>query len=107
VITLGDELKVDTSQLADLGSQLAGVRDKLEQTGALVDTYQASIVSADVLAAVRGFDGHWGRGRRQIKEKADALASMLVDAAASYVQVDADLGDALTTDGSTVSATGH
>jgi hypothetical protein len=102
-----DKLKVDTDQLSTLGNQLAEVRDKLEQTANELDARQGDIGSPDVLEALRGFEDHWGRGRRQIKEKADALAQMLVDGADSYVEVDTALEDALTTDNSTTSATGH
>jgi len=91
------KLVVDTSQLSALGGQLGTVRDKLAATGAELDARAGSIGSPTVLDAFRAFEDHWGRGRRELTESADALAQMLTDSADSYLDVDGQLSDGLTT----------
>ncbi len=94
---MADRLVVDTAQLSTLGARLGTVRDKLASTGAELDARAGSIGSPTVLDAFRGFEDHWGRGRRELTESADALAQMLIDSANSYGEVDGKLSDGLTT----------
>lgn len=94
---MAGKLVVDTAQLSALGARLGTVRDKLATTGAELDARAGSIGSPTVLDAFRAFEDHWGRGRRELTESADALAQMLIDSANSYGEVDGKLSDGLTT----------
>ncbi len=103
---MAGRLVVDTQQLETLGLQLSRVREKLAQTRAELDSREASVGSPEVLAALRGFEDHWGRGRRELTESADALSQMLVDSATSYLTVDTDLSDGITSEPLAPSAPG-
>ena len=74
------------------------IRAAGENTAAQLTKHEPSIGAATVTGALHDFEDHWGRGRRQLKEKADALASMLTDAATNYLQTDTDLESNLTTE---------
>lgn len=101
-------LRVDTVQLDTLGTQLGNVRDRLADTRSELDAHEGAIGSNTVVDAVRGFEDHWARGRRELTESADALAQMVVDSAANYVDTDGQLATGLTsqsTDSGASSAT--
>ncbi|MBB2975120.1 hypothetical protein FHX49_000661 [Microbacterium endophyticum] len=95
---MAGRLVVDTQQLETLGVQLSRVREKLADTRAELDSRETSVGSPNVVGALRGFEDHWGRGRRDLTESADALSQMLVDSATSYLNVDTDLSDGITSE---------
>lgn len=101
---MADKLQVDTKSLASLGTEMGSVRDKLGATGAALDSYSSSIGADDVLGALRDFEDHWGRGRRQIKESAEALSDMLKESAGAYEDVDLQASQAFDQQEETVTA---
>lgn len=92
---MASTLVVDTTQLHSLGSRLNTVRDQLANTANQLSKHEPSLGAPSIATALHDFEDHWGRGRRQLTEKADALAQMLTDSASNYTTTDADVADAL------------
>lgn len=99
-------LRVATHTLSELSSEMRSVSDRVNATAKLLDQHGESVGHHAVRSALQGFEEHWARGRRKLRDHADALADMLADSADEYVQADAEIAGAISRDESSVSVGG-
>lgn len=92
------KLKVSTPTLRDLASEVSAVSKSLDETSSLLSSHRSDIGSSAVIGALESFEDHWSRGRRKLREKSEAIGSMLADSADAYEETDTETAAAFTRD---------
>ncbi|MFT4233341.1 MAG: type VII secretion target [Leucobacter sp.] len=94
----GERLRVATDTLRDLSSEVETISSKLDATDSLLESHRDDVGDDGIAGALGDFEDHWERGRRKIREKSEAIGSMLVDSADAYEQTDSETAGGLSRD---------
>ena len=91
---MGD-LEVDLSGLTRLASALDRISDGLEAARGELRGFADSLGDEQVVDGVERFEDRWRDGRKDLRENAETLATMLTESVRAYRQVDQDLAAGL------------
>lgn len=100
-----ESLRVNLGTLGGLEKKMAQIPAKMSSTGRKLGQHAEDVGSSVVVGALEDFESHWGDGRKKIREKAEALGSMLRDTVAEIGQTDEDLRKSLATSATTAQVT--
>lgn len=92
------KLKVATPTLRDLAGEVKTVSAKLDDSPSLLSQHRDDVGCKTTGSALESFEDHWSRGRRKLREKSEAIGSMLTDSADAYEDTDAAAAAAFTRD---------
>ena len=73
---MADNLKVDLDGLESFASQLKSIKDRMNGTRAMFDSYRGDLGSSEVADALDSFESNWKDGRKQIDDHLEGLAKM-------------------------------
>lgn len=90
-----DRLAVDLAGLEAFASSLDGVRNTMNGTRKLFESYAAELGSGKVADALDGFEHNWKDGRKEIDGHLEGLAKMATTAVREIRKADKDLADQL------------
>ncbi len=91
----GDKLAMDLTGLEAFASQLRSIRNTMDSTRKLFDTYESVLGSGKVAGALDSFEHNWKDGRGEIDKHLDGLAKLADFAVQQIRKTDGDLGDQL------------
>ena len=97
---MADHIKIDTSMLADMATNLKSLHDDFAGSSDLADHYSGSMGSKEVADAMHNFATDWKKKREELTGNLDTLAKAADSASRTWDGVDRDLAKALTDDGS-------
>jgi alpha-D-ribose 1-methylphosphonate 5-triphosphate synthase subunit PhnG len=103
---MADHLKVDSSALRELSTQLSTIATDIDGTQNAFLAGSFDIGSVSVVAALEDFERTWDVGRKRIHDDIDALGSMLSDSADTYDSTDQQIAQALSKDDESPSGSG-
>ncbi|MBS2533549.1 hypothetical protein KGQ20_12285 [Catenulispora sp. NF23] len=93
---MADHIKINTSTLHDIGTQLGRLRDEFKHSTDLTGHYTGSMGSGDVADAMHNFASDWSKKRDQLTQGLDTLATTATQAADHWDGMDKSLADVLT-----------
>jgi hypothetical protein len=89
------DLGYDLVALDGFGSQLLRIKQGLDSSHAVIDSYDGDYGHGTVRDAMHHFEKHWRDGRKHVEHSAETLASMVTEAVKAYTQVDEELAKQL------------
>jgi hypothetical protein len=99
---MGPDLVVDFTLLSGLSRDISGLDADLQENGSFVKARRDDVGSNLVFQALDGFESHWKKGRDDIAEKAENLASMLDGAVEAFTETEDDIASSFTAETETV-----
>lgn len=90
---MADNLKVDLDGLEAFASQLKSVKERMNGTRAMFDSYRGELGSGEVAEALDRFEHNWKDGRKEIDGHLEGLARMAELAAREIRKADQDLAN--------------
>lgn len=90
-----DKLKVDLDGLESFASQLKSIKERMNGTRSMFDSYRGDLGSGEVAGALDSFEHNWKDGRKQIDGHLEGLAKMAEQAVREIRKVDQDLAGKL------------
>src|SRR4051794_18296093 len=90
-----DRLAVDLPGLEAFASSLDGVRNTMNGTRKLFESYEAQLGSGKIADALSSFEHNWKDGRKEIDGHLEGLAKMANTAVREIRKADKDLADQL------------
>ena len=90
------DLVVDIQALESFGGQLESIRSRLDASRDWTHQYDGDMGASQVEHALHDFSSGWKDGRKEIDESLKALSEMLINAAQTWQQTDADMAKPLT-----------
>ena len=92
---MATHIKIDTKQLADMGTQLGKLHDSLNSGPDIVSSYNGDMGSGDVAKALSDFAGDWSKKKASLLDQLQELSEAATGAAKTWDGADADLAKAL------------
>lgn len=92
---MADNLKVDLEGLEAFASQLTSIKERMNGTRSLFESYRGDLGSGEVAEALDGFESNWKDGRKQIDGHLESLAKMAETAVREIRKADQDLATEL------------
>jgi hypothetical protein len=92
---MADRLSVDLDGLEAFGSRLDTIKQQLDSSRHIIDSYDDAYGSDKVRDAMHHFESHWRDGRKHVEDTAGALANMTHESVKAFHQSDQDLADKL------------
>lgn len=89
------DLGYDLVALDGFGSQLLRIKQGLDSSQSVIDSYDADYGHGTVRDAMHHFEKHWRDGRKHVEHSAETLSSMVTEAVKAYTKVDEDLAKQL------------
>ncbi|MER5969141.1 hypothetical protein ABT112_05245 [Streptomyces sp. NPDC002055] len=89
------DLALPLSELEDYGSRLRSVKDRLNRTKKLFDSYQEDLGDNSVYDALEDFESNWEDGREDITQQLTALAEMSDAVVREFKKLDHKLAQSL------------
>lgn len=89
------DLSVDLDLLDAFGSKLDGIKQTLDSSKSLIDSYDNDYGSTKIRDAMHHFESHWHDGRKHVEDTASALATMAHESVTAYRKADGDLAKKL------------
>lgn len=91
------DLRVVGDSLGSLASRMDTAAGLLDNEVSGLSGRQGAVGHAGVVAAVAGFERHWGDGRTRVREQAVTLGQVLRDSVATFEQAEAQIASSLDT----------
>ena len=88
------DLVVDVDALERFGTQLDGIRTRMNAAREWTHQYDGQMGAAEVEDALHDFAGGWKDGRKEIDDSLNALSQMLHTSAQHFRDADKQLADA-------------
>ncbi|MFJ9708726.1 hypothetical protein [Streptomyces sp. NPDC101234] len=85
------DLAIPLSELEDYGRQLRSIKERLNHTKKMFESYQDDIGSGTVYDALDDFESNWHDGREDITKQIDSLADMSDTVVREFKKLDDDL----------------
>jgi hypothetical protein len=92
---VADNLKVDLGGLEDFASQLKSIKDRMNGTRSMFDSYRGELGSGEVADALDSFESNWEDGRKQIDGHLEGLSKMAEQAVREIRKSDQELANEL------------
>jgi hypothetical protein len=92
---MGADLKVDLDGLEQFAAQVKSIRDRMNGTRSMVDSYRDDLGSGHLADALDDFVHNWKDGRKQIDGHLEGLAKMAEHAVQEIRKADRKLADEL------------
>jgi uncharacterized protein YukE len=92
---VSDRLKVDLDGLESFASQLKSIKDRMNGTRSMFDSYRDELGSGEVADALDSFEGNWKDGRKQIDSHLEGLSKMAEQVVREIRKADQELANEL------------
>lgn len=92
---MADNLKVDLDGLESFASQLKSIKERMNGTRSMFDSYREELGSGEVADALDSFESNWKDGRAQIDGHLEGLAKMAEQAVREIRKADQELATEL------------
>jgi len=89
------DLGYDLAALDGFGGQLRRIKQELENSHSVIDSYDGDYGHRTVQDAMHHFEKHWRDGRGHVEHTAETLSTMVTEAIKAYSKVDEDLAKQL------------
>lgn len=93
---MADHIKINTTQLADIGDALNGLINAFQHSGNLVDQYESELGSGRMASTLHQFATNWNVHKQHLLSNLQNLQSAASQGAQAWDGLDADLAKALT-----------
>ncbi|MER6222484.1 hypothetical protein ACWCYL_16840 [Streptomyces sp. 900105755] len=85
------DLAIPLSELEDYGRKLRSIKERLNHTKKMFESYKDDVGSGTVYDALDDFESNWHDGREDITKQIDSLADMSDTVVREFKKLDDDL----------------